>query len=583
MPTRRFHVNLTSKQFPHNFTELSSTVVQATPFENNRQLYGGFSGEDAEQSLGICQAYYVENVLPISRGYSSVSFKEALPPIAGLPEDAPILGHWELRGVGRDVAWLAVNANGQYIYDRRVGDWTFYPLIAGLSMLPFVVYVKERTFICYPRLGVVYEYNFGLQTVNPVTLNGLNVSAMDGFFSTGAYLLAWDKNRVYWSSSITPLEFDPLVDVTAGSQGILAVLGEIVGCVPLGDGFVVYTATNAVASIATSNTLFPFQFAEIPGSAGISSIAHVTQNGNRNSHITWTASGFQEVTVRNAEYVFPELSDGVIRGITTELDNEMPALTRYTGLDVRLSLASNRWLCISVKRSTETIFDVHEIHVYDMSLQRWGRLWVPHREALQFAEANIVEFTSYAELADLFPTYGDMAGVPYAAFFGQQRSSAPQPGENFAVAKADGSVYVVRLYEHNQQEASDVGAEASESKIFLGRFKVYRTQGAKLQSLSTIGVAADAVVRAYGHRADAAIVAELTSLTALPRQPGTYKGRLNADSFTIAISGDFALTDMVLEATEAGMRNQRAAFYADGQVWAEDQFVRVGTTQVTVE
>jgi hypothetical protein len=557
MASRRFHAALTSREFPHNFAELGSTLVIGSQFEQNQNQPGQFVGEGAEQSAGVCQAYFMQNVMPIQRGYSSVSFRQMLAGIAG---ESAIANMTTIRGSGQNVAMHAAVGSNQYVYDPRIGGWLQFPLGTLAIQEHYVAFVKERTFIYFPDYAKVFEYDFDTQDMVEVVIGGLDMTNIKGICAAGAYLVAWSENQVFWSSIFDPTDFVPSLATGAGATSVLAVKGEIVFAASLGDGFVIYTATNAVSARQTGNVQFPFQFREVIGSAGCASRLHVAENANIGAHIVWTASGFQQLNAEQAQYVFADLSDGIIRGVLSELDPTFlrPILQRYQNLDVRLNFASNRWLGVSLRTSSEAALGLpyRIAYVLDTMLERWGRLDVEHRQLLEFSAPEFLAFVSYQQLADEYPSYGDMIGVPYSQFSRRLRIAAPQPNENFGVALTNGAVFRVALSESNQIAPSDEGINFEPPRLYLGKFKVFRTQGAKLQHIRTGGYM-NAQVRAHGHGHDGNVIATSGELITHPRQTGTYFGRLNADSFSVEIIGTFALTDLVVECTDAGMRNQR--------------------------
>lgn len=582
--TRRFHVNLTNREFPHSFVELGSTVVISNMLEANRPQVGGFNGTGAEQSAGICQAYFMQNVLPTTRGYSSVSFQQKLPPIAGINEIPELQ---ILRGSGQNVAMHAALGGAQYVFDPRVGSWQVFPLGTVTVVQPFYALVKERTFIFYPELGLVYEYDFDAQDMVLVAISGLDLLEMQGICAAGPYLIFWDASRVYWSAVLDPTDFVPSLATGAGSTAVLDISSKIVMCAGLSGGLIIYTATNAVAGRLTNNVQFPFLFREIRGSAGIADRHHLAANTTTQTHITWTASGFQQLSFEGAEYAFPELSDGIIRGILSELDPLYlrPILTRHSNLDVRVNFASNRWLCISLRTAVDAADGVpyRLAYVLDLVLGRWGRLDVPHRQVMEYAAPEFYLAYTYQMLADNYPTYGDLLGVPYSEFLVRERIAAPQPNENFGIVLSSGAVYRVALAEANEFAVDDTGLVAAEPRIFLGKFKVFRSQGAKFQNFRMAGAfAVDS--RAHGHDQSGAFVRTTPPLTEHPRQPGTFYGRLAANAFSLELIGQFHLTDLVVEATEAGMRNQR--FDSDSDVvgvYVGDSPVYVVLSPVVVE
>lgn len=121
MAARTFHVSLVNQSIPFNFNELSSTIIYGTPFEQNQRVPQSFVGVDAEQSLGICQAYFLQNVFPTTRGYSSLRFEKMIPPNPNLMVDARQV--IVLRGEGNSVALLVVSEGSVHIYDTQIGQW----------------------------------------------------------------------------------------------------------------------------------------------------------------------------------------------------------------------------------------------------------------------------------------------------------------------------------------------------------------------------------------------------------------------------------------------------------------------------
>lgn len=556
MAAREFHVNLTNSSFPHNFDELGSTVIYATPFEQNRAISGGFSGQDAEQSAGVCQAYFMQNILPTSRGYSSVSFLETLPPIPGMrgvPEDTYIL-----RGESSASAVFVPTTDRQYIFDPTVGSWQEFSVGTLAPSPPTVAFVKQRSFVFYPNIGC-FEYDFTAQEFREVTFEGLNVGNIHGICPAGSVLVAWDSTTVYWSSVLDPLDFTPSLSTGAGSTSILAVRGEIITCLSMGENFVVYTATNAVGARQSGNIQLPFTFTEISGSEGIESAQHVAYDTNQGVHITWTASGFQQVSLEQAGYVWPEFSDGIIRAIYSDYDENFnrPVLRRVERLELKLNFIGNRWVGISVKDAADASGSYNFAMIYDTSLQRWGRLDVLHKDLVEFVGPNISRSLTYAELAEEYPTYADMVNIPYQQFAEQVVISSPRSGLNFGVALSNGSIYRAALYQTELGAETTNGIVAAPPRIILGKFKIFRTQGAMLHGFKAQRLEDGVGIRAHLHSYTGGLVGHKVGFVGNNKHAGHFLGRANADSFSLEFTGKFHLTDLVCNAANAGSRNQR--------------------------
>ena len=551
MAIRTFQATLQTSDFPHNFQELGDTVVVPTRFELNS---GG------EPNVSVPQAYFMQNVLPTSRGFSSVRYRNLLSSIPNAT--SPIKRVSTLRGAGDSIAMHADNDTQQFVYNPKTGVWQTFNLGILNSAGSFIATLKERSFIYIPGAATLFEYNFVTETLDALAVPALNLGNIKGFTAAGSYLIAWNDSQIFWSSVVDPLDFAPSLSTGAGATSILSVRGRIVTVVPLNDNFVIYTATNAVAAQLTRDIRFPFVFAEIPGAAGLISRFHVTANTEEAVHIAWTASGFQQVTTQQAQYAFPDLSDGIIRGILSELDpiELRPTLNRYQGLDVQVNFVSGRWVTISLrtKEDEELNQGFRIAYVLDVLLGRWGRLDVEHRNFVEFQAPEFKEFTTYAQLAADNPTYQDMAGKTYSSFAVEKNFSGAKAGSNFGVARSDGSIFSVSFSEVENFAPAALDLPVPVSRLFLGKYKVFRQSAANMQRVQTSGlVPGEAAVRFHAHAHDGKFVQSVNVSTEHPRQPGTFLGRLSGYAVSVELQGNFALNSLIVEAADAGKRNHK--------------------------
>jgi len=557
MTIRRLSADLTSREFPFNFNELSSTVVLNNGSELSRSTPNRFSGAQSEQQMGIPQGYYMENVVPISRGFASVSYKQTLPPIPGIV--GVVKKYYELRGDTAGLALLAVTDTKQYVYDAYTVQWYDITVTSNSYSAIYVANVKEECYI-FVTGDKVYRYDFGSRTLVPVTPTALDIGAMAGMFSSGIILGFWDQNnRIYYSSVFDPLDFVPSLSTGAGSQNVVSVVAKILTIESLGEDIIIYTNENASSGRATGDVQFPFFFKEIEGSEGAYSRDNIAYDSNAGLHLVWTGNAFQQVTVTEATYIWPELRDGITRGLKITLDPllEQPVVSYAGRLDVRMQFCSNNYVAVSLRETGDSVF--REVYVYDQTLQRWGRLVVDHMFVFDNPIVPLINGYTYAELEAEYATYAAIDNhVPPLIYFdiesGITRAENP-PGINFAILGTDGRVHLAATSETANFRGDNVGITAAQPRIFLGRYKIDRDSGYMLEAVVVNNLINGRLV-AQGHLYSGSFVRKDEEFFEVPDQPGYYNLRCNADSVTVEVNGTFVLTTLLLEGAAAqGQQN----------------------------
>lgn len=557
MTLRRISADLTSREFPFNFQELSSTIVLNQGSEISRGTPNRFSGAQAEQQMGIPQGYYMENVVPISRGFASVSYSQVIPPIPGLV--GTVIRSYELRGDAAGLALLAITATNQYVYDAYTLQWYDITITSNSYSEIYVANVKEECYI-FVTGDRLYRYDFGSRTLIPVTPTALDMGAMEGMYCSGIVLGFWDSfNRIYYSSVFDPLDFVPNLSNGAGSQNVVAIVAKILTIESMGEDIIVYTKKNAVSGRATGDVQFPFFFSEIVGSEGAYSRDNIAFDSNSGVHLVWTGNAFQQLTVTEANYIWPELRDGITRGLKITLDPllEQPAVSYAERIEVSMQFCSNNYVCISLRETGDSVF--REAYVYDQTLQRWGRLVADHMAIFDNPIVPLLNGYTYADLESEYATYGAIdEHVPPLIYFdiesGVTRAENP-PGINFALLSADGRVHLGATSETSNFRGDNVGISAAQPRLFLGRYKFIRDQGYMLEAVIVNNLINGRLV-AHGHLYSGAFVRKDEDFIEVPDQPGYYNLRCNADSVTVEVNGTFVLTTLLLEGAAAqGQQN----------------------------
>jgi hypothetical protein len=561
MTQRTFHAELNSREFPYNFRELSSTVVFNQGSEIQRGIPGGFAGPESDKNFGVCQAYYLDNAMPISRGYSSVSFTEVLAGLTEVEDLGNIISSFTIRGPDNQVAFFAATNSAAYVYDPNGGTWQTLDIGGAISSRVFYAIIKEITYIYYGYN--IYVYNFQTQLLEQQTLNGIDdVSLLDGICAAGSQLIAWNSSQVFRSSVLDPLDFDPSQGLTtgAGVTGVLAVKGKIVLCLTLGQDFIIYTTNNAVSARQTGSLQYPFTYKAVVGSAGVQSIDHVAYNTTSENHLVWTASGFQQVTVTAAEYVFPELSDGITRGLKVGLDEdfEIPVLIRTREIQVKLNFVSERWLAISTREiPEEATSNYTDCYVYDTTLARWGKLTVPHINFLEYGIPEVFEQYSYDDLGVDYQLYDDFpSNIVYATFGESDQITTSSAGNNFGLVRDNADIYTVSWSETQQFRGLNEVIGAARPRIIFGKYKAFRTRGMVHQSLK-VNKLHGANIKLYGHDYTGRYVDIKDDLVQNDLHTGQWFGRLNADSISIGFDGEFIISDLSFVSSDSGTINQK--------------------------
>src|SRR6187549_3436376 len=181
------HADLVSAKFPYNYSELSSTVVINRGLESQRSAPQGFHGAEAAQSEGVPQAYFMENVLPISRGFTSVAYTQV---IESFPSDEPVLEAFEIRGAPAGLALYAITETQQFIFDANVGNWEELTVPTYDPGGTTIANVKGVTYIFILGSGL-YTYDFIGKVLKLETVTGLDIGEIKGIFGAGAVLGAW--------------------------------------------------------------------------------------------------------------------------------------------------------------------------------------------------------------------------------------------------------------------------------------------------------------------------------------------------------------------------------------------------------
>ena len=430
-------VNLAAQAFPF-LSEVSgrSIIVKQTDQNYVAQIT---SKEDLDKDVGIPTLYYCHNVIATSQGYQAVQY---LPITGVIPNTSDFSGLFTvIDSAASGKAYLGNTDSGNIFVSRNPDyAWTFVTNIPAAAGKQFTsAYINGITYIFIATVGC-YKYNFTANTLEAVTLNGLDTSQVLGIVGVQGYMLAWSKTAIAWSSLIDPTDFVPSLSTGAGGGNVQGARGDIVACVSHTIGLVIYTNQNAVAAPTSGNARYPFNFRELVASGGLASLDLVTWDANSGNHYTYTTSGLQLVSLQQTQTVIPELTDFLAGSVFEDFDDLTKTFTvteLSSPLKKRLQLVSDRYLVFSYGISELT----HAV-IYDLSLKRWSKLKYTHVQVFEYSllQAETVE----------------------------------TPRRSLALLAKDGSVAAVKL---------DVDNVNANGTILLGKYQLVRNRLSQFQAV----------------------------------------------------------------------------------------------------
>lgn len=288
MTQRIFTADLLSKQPPYNPRELGSSCVFADARETSQRAPGANHGADATLQQGYNQVYYMENVMPSSRGFTSVGYQSVVPPLGSIVPEYIM----ECRSPDGSLSYVAVaGTQGLHWFDNQ--GWGVYSYIAAdPSFVPQVAVVRGQSYF-YVGLFTIYTLDPEDMALEPLEITGIDLGAISGICSGGSQLVAYTSNTIYYSAVLNAADFLPSLATGAGSTQVLALKGTIATCLPLGQDFVIYTQYSAVHARYTGNFALPYVFNEVAGSTGVITQKHVAYNTNTGSHVAYGNAGLR--------------------------------------------------------------------------------------------------------------------------------------------------------------------------------------------------------------------------------------------------------------------------------------------------
>ena len=171
----------------------------------------------------------------------------------------------------------------------------------------------------------------------------------------------------------------------AGVQTPEDVQGNIRAVVALPGGFLAFTDKNCIAATYHASSLnSTWVFREVSGAGGIESYEQATVEGSLGVCYALTTAGVQKVSLNSAESTFPDVSDFIAGRYIERIDlGDLSRIAGSTTLDLftKLTAVGNRYIVLSYGTMKSRF--THAL-VYDISLERWGKLKVNHRDCFYY-------------------------------------------------------------------------------------------------------------------------------------------------------------------------------------------------------
>lgn len=393
---------------------------------------------------GIPQIFYGHNVMPSTYGFQSVGYIDQYPAIAG---NIDMDNAYLVLSVEKVRTYVAVDYDKSrtlYMLSQD-GNWQI-PIGAPTSLTPdnrvSVASINGITYICVGGIGV-YKYFIGTNTLEQVTLEGLEITGVRGIVATNGYMITWSTTGVAWSSVNDPLDFVPSDVSGAGAGEIQDAEGAIVFCQRTSYGFIVYTTNNAVSVTYSGNGTFPFNFKSISAAGGIA-ISDMVCRESVGTQYVYSTNGLQQVYHTGGKTVLPAVTDFLAGQIFEDFDEATNTLlVSYftTTMRKKLTLVSDRYLVLSygIDQSSEM---THAL-VVDVLQTRMGKVKIRHNACF--------------ELRNLAP------------------ESVETPRRSIAFLQANGAVKVLDF---------NVGNINSSGVIMLGKYQLARKFETSLQGVT---------------------------------------------------------------------------------------------------
>jgi hypothetical protein len=566
MAIQRFKVSLNAARFPLISTK-GPRAVFIPGLDSAPRTPKTFMGSTESVDYDTAQILYGENIMPVAEGVKSVGYSELIAPTVNSNFDQI----FALRDDVENTVLYSPAAGSNYIYDDGAGAWTTttFAAIHGAVIDPAspnteatasvtYAYVDGKTFICYSRLLKTGGTDASILFWNPVTkaltpagalIANLPFAAgtIDGISSSNGYLIVYSDITVAWAA-FNGTAFDYIIYSNGGFTGSGFQIpedtqGKIKACIGLPGGFVIFTTKNAIAATYHAQSLAaPWVFREIAGAGGIESYEQATVEGSLGALIAYTTTGLQKVSLNSSEEAYPDVSDFIADRYIERYSFGLQTLTQAsTTLDffTKITNIANRYLVVSYG----TFPKIYSFAlVYDLTLERWGKLRIVHRDCFYYTYGATTADLTYSMLGDV--SYDSPALGTYASTT-QQGNALVAAQHGLAFMRADGSVELADW-------SSIARGEEDEAVAIIGRIQLTRSSNVQFNRAEIEGLDLGRVYIQPSYNGRDLATAELLTDIESSQRYRVVGGMVDCKNFNLVVEGTFDLSTMILEATTSG-------------------------------
>jgi hypothetical protein len=529
----KFTADITAAAFPLLYEWASRTVLQP-------QLPEG------QPTIHTPQILYCHDVLPTQQGYKSISYKDLV--AAASPANITFVQMFTAADAAQNKCLIGVASDSKiYMLTAAAPTWVNVSPAGWAGGDGVSIGNANGTYYLYLANKGCYAIVITTPGLTLTALTGITAANIIGMSSSMNYLILWNAaGAVYWSSTTNPLDFVPSLITGAGSTTPYDLKGEIVVIVPMGSGFVIYTTSNIILSSFSNNTQFPWIFRAAVNGSGISHYKQVSYSSELEFHVALTFAGVRRVTSQGCEALAPEITDFLAANVYEYFNTATNTLLKTdlnSALITRINVLGARYIVLSYG-----ITEFTDILVYDMTLQRWGRLHTTHTCVFEIGVNMEGVIAPYNEASEIGHSYASASPQTYGSS-AVSLNNAPVVGHIFGLLRAGGTVSLAH---------TDYSSVTDSAVLLLGKYQATRNYLLELQEIAVESITALNtgftllnLPSLNGKDLNMPITPVLTETGADVR---VYKCRSIGKNHTLGFKGSFNLTAVEITCTLSSRR-----------------------------
>lgn len=531
-------ITLDAANVPVLSRQAGPTVVSVK--EGLAKLRSEIRATDIPAELTEPQLIFAENVMPIPRGLSSITYNQK---VSGIPGVTTFSQAGTYRTSTGAVGYWAKTTDGRLFTSPTTGVvWTERTVVGWPNSWQISIAKINGNTYFYVSFYGCYRFNDN-GTLVAITLTGLTATAIKGIAASVGRLFAYTSTFLHFCSEVDIFDFTPSSITGAGSTQIQYVRGDILMMEGTSFGLFVYSRENVVSVQETGNVAAPYLFSEVENSSGVSNLELVASAPGLDAVYAFGSGGLQLVGIKQAVPIFPEISDFMaLRSIenynyTTHEIEETIFISR---LQVKISYVSSRYFVISFG-----VTELTHMYVYDSALRRWGKLRKAHVDVFTVTEA--LEAGGYLTFNDMMIPANQVI-IP-AKETRTQISGDLSNNETFAIITSSGGI---ELLDFNL-----FGSPQLTAVCVFGRIQLRRGRECEMQEVLVEGLSAtasrfvgDSVC--YKPQQYISPVSMYEDYIDAESLTGKYLGGMPAAYHNLHIEGMFDLTGLSVVLTPAG-------------------------------